>query len=70
MAKLTKEAIVEKLKEMPQEDRSLFRDALSEIEPDSSLSSDELLAVREMLRAGKETKPPKKNKGFLDWLGE
>lgn len=66
MAKITRDELVEKLKGMPKEDRALFREALSEVEPPEGLSPEEVLSVREMLRAGKEvSKVNKKEKNIF-----
>lgn len=56
MAKLSKEELTEKLKSMSKEDRTLFREALSEAEPEMGLLPDEVLQIREVLRSAKESK--------------
>ena len=66
---MTKEELVEKLKGASPEERTLFRDALSEAEPASFLSSGELSTVREMLAGYTKTKTKtKKEGGMLDFL--
>jgi len=68
MGKLSKEELVEKLKNSSKEDRSLFREALSEIEPETGLSDSEVLEVREVL--GRIKEKGKKGKTFLDTVDE
>lgn len=67
--KVSKAELVEKLKGLPEEDRTLFREALQEAEPGAFLSGEELSKVREMLSGNK---PPKKGsdkpKGILESL--
>jgi hypothetical protein len=68
--KPSKAELVEKLKGMPEEDRTLFREALQEAEPGAFLSGEELSKVREML-SGTKPKPSKgepKPKGILESL--
>ena len=62
-----KEKIVEKLKGASPEERTLFREALSEAEPGAFLSMDEVSTVREMLEKAKK---PKTKKSLLDILLE
>ena len=64
-----KEALKAKLKSMTEEDRTLFREALQEENPDSYLSIEEVLSLREMLGRAK-VKGGKKAKGFLDTIDE
>jgi hypothetical protein len=62
---IDKAELIEKLKSMSVEERSLFREALQETDPDTFLSMGEVSAIREML-AGTKTK--KKPQNFLDKL--
>ena len=62
-----KEKIVEKLKNATPEERTLFREALQEAEPDSFLSMEEVSTVRKMLEG---TKKGKTKKSLLDILLE
>jgi len=66
--KLSKAELVEKLKGLPEEDRSLFREALQEVEPAAGLSMEELSKVREMLAGIKPGKKEVKFKGFFETL--
>jgi hypothetical protein len=66
MAKpIDKAELIEKLKSMTAEERSLFREALQETDPADFLSMGEVSAIREMLAGGKKKKNPQ---SFLDKL--
>jgi hypothetical protein len=67
--KITKEDLVERLKGSSKEDRTLFREALQEVEPEAGLSVEELLQVREVLGRIKE-KGGKKKQTILDAIDE
>ena len=65
---MDKAKLIEKLKGATPEERSLFREALQEAEPDAGLSLEEVLAIRKMLEVSKK---PKEKKSLLEiWLGE
>jgi hypothetical protein len=61
MAALEKEKLIEKLKGLTPEERSIFREAVYECDPESSLSTEEISTLRELLKKGKG-----KKKGILD----
>jgi hypothetical protein len=63
-----KKKLVEKLQSATPEERTLFREALQEAEPDSFLSLDEVLAVRKVLEGSK--KPKAKITLLEKWFGD
>jgi hypothetical protein len=71
---IDKAKLIEKMKNATPEERSLFREALLEVEPPENsevLSGEEILSVREILSTWKEKQEKKKKpKGFLDSLDE
>ncbi len=60
---LDKEKLKEKLMGLSPEEKTLFREALQETEPNSFLSVEEVSTLRKMLEGKK-----KKGKGILDTL--
>ena len=58
-----KKKLVEKLQSATPEERTLFREALQEAEPDSFLSLEEVLAIRKVLEGSKK---PKEKKSLMD----
>jgi len=69
---IDKAKLIEKMKNATPEERSLFREALLEVEPPENsdvLSGEEILSLREILASMKK-KREKKPKGFLDAIDE
>ena len=60
---MDKEKLIEKLKGLSPEDKTLFREALQEAEPVSFLSVEEVSTIRKMLE-----RKGKKGKGILETL--
>jgi DNA-directed RNA polymerase specialized sigma54-like protein len=58
---LDKEKIMERFKSLSPEDKTLFREAIQETDPEGFLSLEEVSTIREMLAKSK-----KKKKGVLD----
>lgn len=53
---IDKAKLIEKFKALSPEEKTLFRDAMSEADPEGGLSTEELSTIREMLAKGKGKK--------------